>query len=124
MKNKEIKLLNLQMIGNIVFIGTLIVSLILLYNKKLSLLKAKTFLNSKEKDLIYVSNQFIVFILALIFLYINYEKYKDYNNSKEKDLESLNLIASLLIFIATIITLYTASKEVEEGDFILQTPFI
>ena len=96
----------------------------LLYNKKLSLLKAKTFLNSKEKDLIYVSNQFIVFILALIFLYINYEKYKDYNNSKEKDLESLNLIASLLIFIATIITLYTASKEVEEGDFILQTPFI
>lgn len=124
MKKKEIKLLNLQMIGNIVFIGTLIVSLILLYNKKLSLLKAKTFLNSKEKDLIYVSNQFIVFILALIFLYINYEKYKDYNNSKEKDLESLNLIASLLIFIATIITLYTASKEVEEGDFILQTPFI
>lgn len=126
MENKDIQLVNLQMSSNIIFIGTVIVSFLLLYNRKLSLSKKETFLDAKEKYTINLLNQLIVFGLTLIFLYIVYERYKDNNNPKEKDLDLLNLYSSILIVIGAIISLYVAynSSSEEEENIILQSPFV
>lgn len=125
MKNKEIQLVNLQMSSNIIFIGTIIVSFILLYNRKLSLTKNQSFLNARQKYIINLLNQLIVLALTFVFLYIIYERYNDNTNPKEKELDLLNLYSSILIVIGAIITTFVAfnSASEEEEDIILQTPF-
>jgi amino acid transporter len=124
MKNKEIELVNLQMASNIIFIGTIIVSFILLYNRKLSLSKDQPFLNARQKYIINLLNQLIVLALTFVFLYIIYERYNDNTNPKEKELDLLNLYSSILIVIGAIITTFVAFNSAsEEEDIILQTPF-
>ncbi|MDD3267656.1 MAG: hypothetical protein PHC75_10825 [Burkholderiales bacterium] len=126
MKNEEIKLLDIQMVATIIFIASLIISLLLIYNEKLKLLKLKTIFGNKEEQDINIINRIVVLILALVFLYANYKDYELSKTPNELKYNSLELFSSCLITIASIIILYVVvNSEGEDGDLIsLQNPTI
>ncbi|MFA5604122.1 MAG: hypothetical protein WDA12_04680 [Bacilli bacterium] len=76
MKKEKINLLNLNMVGSIIFIITVIVSILLMYNEKLILMGKKPILNKSEVENIQNCNRLILLIVVTVFLYIEYRRYK------------------------------------------------
>ena len=107
MKEEEIKLLNLQIFGIVITLITAIFSIIITYNKKCKLAGKKSFFESVNSFTLILLNRLLIFIVALIFLYINYKFYKiaKENNKKLKNF-ILQIITSYLTLTSAIITLY------------------
>ncbi len=108
-KETEIKLLDIQIIGTIIYILSLFISYLLTYNDKYEAVNGKPWLNKKFSRNISVGNRVIVLILTIIFLYVNY---KNFNLAKQKKSENLSafrlqITASELSAVAAIIVLYT-----------------
>ena len=79
MKN-EIKLIDYEIIGSLLFIGTLFISVILSYNEKLRLEKKEPLFDNKTQKNILIVNKIVVLGIVIFFLYINYEHYiKEFN---------------------------------------------
>lgn len=106
-KDNEVELLNLQMIATILFIGSLIISMIITYNDTQISKKEKPILTNKQAANLSIFNRIFVVILTLIFLYINYQSRE---NAKKDNEElwpfNLQIYASELSLLATIIVLY------------------
>lgn len=115
---KEIKLLDLQNITTILFIGSLIISLYITTEDK----KQRIYPNESHKDMSSISifNRFFVLCLSLSYLYISYETRKIAKNKGEKtDLLNLQVIASEISTLSTIIVLYVVIKSVGENYSII-----
>lgn len=108
---KEIELLDIQMIATVIYIGSLILSIALTYNdKQTTAMKGSIFTNKQSTNLS-IFNRSIVVILTFIFLYINYEN-RNIAKSKKQDIGPFNLqvYAAELSMLATIIVLYVVIK--------------
>ena len=76
-KNSEEKdLLYLQIFGSIIFIITIIVSIILTYNNIERTDKKKPLFNQKQENNISLTNRLIITTIATIFTYISYKFYE------------------------------------------------
>jgi len=128
MKNREyeINILNIQLITSLIVIITVAVSLILTYNQKLDIENKKTIFNKKQTHNISYINRLIILITAIIFLIINYKLYQ-ISKKEGEDLKVyyLQIIASILSTIASIIVFYVVSIE-PTGDEIsdIENPVI
>ena len=127
MKNKEeINILNLQLLTSLIVIITVTVSLLLTYNQKLNLQNKKTIFNKKQTHNISYTNRLIILITAITFLYINYKLY-EISKKEGEDLKVyyLQIIASILTIIASLIVFYVVSIE-PAGDEIsdIENPVI
>lgn len=127
MKNKEeIKLLNIQLITSIIVIITVSLSLILTYNQKLNLENKKTIFNKKQTHNVSYINRLIILLTAIVFLIINYKLYQ-ISKKEGEDLKVyyLQIIASVLTTIASLIVFYVVSIE-PTGDEIsdIENPVI
>ena len=128
MKNKEeeINLLNIQLITSLTLIVAISVSLLLTYNQKLDLENKKTLFNKKQTHNISYTNRLIILITAIIFLIINYKLYQ-ISKKEGEDLKVyyLQILASILTTIASLIVLYVVSIE-PTGDEIsdIENPVI
>lgn len=114
MKNnkEEIKLLNIQLITSLIVIVTVTISLILTYNQKLNLKNKKTIFNKKQTHNISYINRLTILITSIIFLLINYKLYQISKKEGEDLLVyNLQIIASILTTIASIIVFYVVSIE-------------
>ena len=97
--NKEIKLLDYQNILSIIFIITIIISILLTYDEKLKLLNKKLFDDKTAENLC---------IIALLIIYINVIDYK-IGQEKGSNLNPLRhqVEASIFNAISALIVLYT-----------------
>ena len=128
MKNnkEEIKLLNIQLITSLIVIVTVTISLILTYNQKLNLKNKKTIFNKKQTHNISYINRLTILITSIVFLLINYKLYQISKKEGEDLLVyNLQIIASILTTIASIIVFYVVSIE-PAGDEIsdIENPVI
>src|SRR5574344_1033361 len=103
----EIKENDIQIILSLLSIGTIIVSIVLLYNDSLE--KENKLFDNKIKHNINFYNRIFIFIILLLFCYINYNDYIVYKNKgKRTDLDELQIGASILTLIAASIVVYIA----------------
>lgn len=108
-KEDEIKLLDIQIIGTIVYILSLFISYLLTYNDRYEAVNGKPWLNKKVSRNISVGNRVIVLILTITFLYVNYKNFNIVKQKKSENLSAfrLQITASELSVVAAIIVLYT-----------------
>lgn len=97
---------------SLVVIITVILSIVLTYNQKLDIQNRKTFFSKKRTHDISYINRLTILITGIIFLYINYRLYL-IAKEKGEELKAyyLQIIASILTIIASIIVFYVVSKE-------------
>ena len=113
---EELKLINGQIIGIIFFIVTLIVSLLLTYNEKLQREnKPPLFTNKKALDIAFL-NRLIVVLLGLYFLYTSYKR-KNLENNNLNNYINLEIIASWLAFLASVIVFYIVFLNYNNPNF-------
>ena len=111
-KEKESLAITIQIIVSFISIGTVLISIILLYNRQLELNNKKTFLSSDEAQRITTFNRILVVIVLSIFLIINYYLY--YISKEEgENLKpyKLQITASYLTVAAALIGLYVVLKQ-------------
>jgi len=113
---EKIKLIDYQIIATIIFIMSTIFSIFLLYNKKLIILNKEPILQGKESKIADNVNSTIVLIIVLFLQYLNY-KSKNISELENEDIAPINLdiTATYLLIIASIISLYSAYISPEEG---------
>ncbi len=114
-QKQEANLLDLQLIATIVYIGSLIISIFLTYNDKMSVLNLDKIFTEKQNRNLSIFNRLLVVILTCIFLYASYET-KQLAKIKGEKLENFNLqiIASEISLISTLIVLYVVIQS--QGD--------
>ncbi len=120
MKDKEIKLLDLQIVLTVIYIVSLVLSIFLTYNDRIKLSDNKNIFSKKQSKNYSIFNRVLVLVLTLSFLFINYENYKITKQKGEKlDNASLQILASEISTVATIIVLYVVLKSTGEDYTII-----
>ena len=114
-KNKEIKLINSQIIAITIFIITLLISLLLNYNEKLKLENKNLIFLEKQSLYISLINRTIVLIIALYFIYNSYIRQKIDN--KDDFNSNLELLAAFLAFISSFIAFYIVFINLNNNKF-------
>ena len=116
---KEVKLIDIQLLATYAFIFSLIISLMLTYNDKYKTLYGKGFLTKKQNYKISVFNRILIVILSFTFLYIN-KNSKDIAKQKGNNIEpfKLQIAASELSLIAALIVTYVV---ITSGEYSIIT---
>lgn len=107
---QEIKYINYQEIVSVVSIIAVVISITLLQNEKKRLKKELLLFNNKKAKEISLFNRYLLIIVALSFLYINY-KLRSISKINGENLKPYNLqiLASILTVVASIIALYVVT---------------
>ena len=111
-KEKEITAITIQIIASSLSIGTIIISIILLYNHQLELDGKEPFLDPNSAQKLTTFNRLVTLAILISFLLINYFLY--YISKKEGEnltTYKLQIIASYLSVGAALIALYVVLKE-------------
>lgn len=110
-KEKRIELLDYQKVSSILFIISLIISLILIEDERNKINNKKTIENKKAQNIALLQS-IIVLVVSFSFLYIATERYKLSKETKEKDEGDLfvQIETSLLSVISSIIGFYIVYK--------------
>lgn len=109
----EINAITIQIIASIISIGTIIISIILVYNHQLEIEEGKEpFLNAEQAYKLSIFNRSLALIVLIVFLVINYILYK-ISKEEGEDLSPyiLQIVASLLTVGAGAIALYVVLRE-------------
>lgn len=116
---KEIEVLDIQIIATIFFIISLIISIILTYDEKLTLINGQGIFKNKEAQQIALFNRILVVILALAFVYGNYitEKIAEARNKNNVKYLKLQLFSGELSLIGALIVLYIVYKNQGNENF-------
>ena len=113
---KQIELVNGQIIGIILFILTLIVSVIIAYNEKLLRENKSGLFSNKDALNISLINRIVVVILGIYFVYDAYERRK-VSNSYDDPNSNLQILASWLALIASAIIVYIIVNNYKNVNF-------
>lgn len=114
-KNNEINLLEIQIIASILYIASLSLSIILTYNDRQIAKKEKSILTNTQAANLSVFNRGFIVILTLVFLYTTYQSRENAKKENQKIWPfDLQLCASELSLLATVIVLYVVVKTAGE----------
>lgn len=114
-KNNEINLLDIQIIASILYIASLSLSIILTYNDRQIAKKEKSILTNTQAANLSVFNRGFIVILTLVFLYTTYQSRENAKKENQKIWPfDLQLCASELSLLATVIVLYVVVKTAGE----------
>ena len=107
MKEKQVLIIDWQIILSMVFIITILISIIFSYDQRQRLLNKKTIFDKNIDKYLNLFNRIIVLIVILLLLYLNYLDYKinkdNINNPKPYYHQ---IIASVFSVISALIVLY------------------
>ena len=125
MDKEEIRNVNIQFYTLFFSLLSIIISIILTYNDKLSTEGKTSFLGKKTNYNLTLFNRILILSIAIAFLYVNYKSYMN-AKTKEKKLKSyeLQILASLFTLIAASISLYVVSVSTKETLVDLENPVI
>ena len=113
---KQIELVNGQIIGIILFILTLIVSVIIAYNEKLLRENKSGLFSNKDALNISLINRIVVVILGIYFVHDAYER-RRVSNSYDDPNSNLQILASWLALIASAIIVYIIVNNYKNVNF-------
>ena len=103
---EEAKYFNTQIVVTIIFLLSVVVSILLIYDGKLDLEKKERLFTDEQADLISLINRALVVILVLIFLYANYRIIEiDHAKNVDDTYDRANLLPSWLAVAASILIL-------------------
>ena len=125
MDKEETRNVNIQFYTLFFSLLSIIISIILTYNDKLSTEGKTSFLGKKTNYNLTLFNRILILTIAIAFLYVNYKSYMN-AKTKEKKLKSyeLQILASLFTLIAASISLYVVSVLTKETLVDLENPVI
>ena len=106
-KQKELKVINEQIVATILFLGTIIVSLSLSIDKRQKILHKKALYNNGKAKNVALANRIIIIFIILFYLQIDKENLdivKEKHN--QTNLASLQIIAEIITLIAALLALY------------------
>ena len=123
-KQEEIDIINIQLIALLVALVSAIISILITYYQKLDL-EEKNNIDPKNIFNLTLFNRILIIILSFVFLYVNYKLYK-ISKKEGENLKPyiLQIIASLLTIIASIIALYIVSLSTKENIVDIENPII
>lgn len=116
--DKKIRLLNLQLLSTFGFIVALFISFSLTYDKKQNLSKNNRIYDNKTAQNLALIQTILVFLVAILFLYVTYSQYKiskNLHDDDEKDL-FLQTETSVLSVIAALVGLYIVFKNYRKNS--------
>lgn len=126
MQNKDISteklhLIDGQIIANIIFIITVIVAIIFLYNQRLILLDEEPLFSENTSLKTSYYTKIIVIILLVYFLYVGYVNYEDTKNSENFNNDEITnafiiLLSNALVLIAGLMSLYVIYVNYKKGE--------
>lgn len=116
--NQQLFIIDGQLVGCVLYILSLVVSIIIIANQRKRALNQEEFLTNEESQTIALINKIFIVLLILWFLYLNYKSYqlaKDTNQNTS----SLNaqIFASFLSLAAGLITLYVVATDFNNTNF-------
>ena len=116
-ENEErVKYVNVQLIATIGLICALILSFLLIYDKKLNLENKKKLFDDNEAQELAELQSSLVLFMFLLFLYVNYNQYKiskKYNSKDKNELliqEIFALVSVISGIVGLIITISNKNK--------------
>lgn len=110
LQNRQLKIIDGQLVGCILYIISLIVSIIIIVNQRKNALNKEQFLTGEESQTIALTNKIFILFLVILFLYLNFESYrlaKDTN--QDTSALELQIIASILSIAVALIGLYVVA---------------
>lgn len=111
---EEAKLINYEIIGSLIFIGTITISILISYNNKLKIEKKEPLFDDKTARNILITNKTIALLTVILFLYLNYRGYKlTEEQNKDTSLVKAQFIPSILAFISA---LYVLNLSLKQGN--------
>ena len=124
-KSEEIKYIDYQVIISVISIIIVILSITLLYNEQAYLKFKKYIISPKKAKRLSIFNRTLSLITAIAFLYINYKLYV-ISKEENEDLKTykLQIAASILTVIASLIVLYVATTSSIESIGDVENPVI
>lgn len=124
MNKGNLKAIDIQFYTLFFSLISIFISLILTYNQKLIKENKKTLLSDTNSYKLSLFNRILILSIALIFLYVNYKDYKSSNTNKQKKKCNLQIDASILTVIASIISLYVVYNSKPEAIANIQNPIV
>lgn len=109
-QNEQLFLTNGQILASSLFLITIGISIILLYNQKLILENKEPILTEQEALDIALFIKILATILLAFFLYTSVKEYEKNINTKKEEDSFIQVIASSLVLIAAILTLFVIVK--------------
>ena len=120
---KEINIVNNQLIALFIFIISLIVSILLTYNEKLRLENRELLFNEKLNITISLINRIVVVLLGIYFIYDAFERKKLNNETGKRSIpnsnsnDNLQILASCAAFLSSLISLYIILINLKNVNF-------
>jgi len=127
MKEKKLTLLNYQIISSILFIISIVISIVLTYDEKQQVLKKDRLFSETFDKYLNLFNRILSLSIVAFILYINYATY-EIQKQKRSNLDSFRhqIYASIFSLISAIIVLYTVIENWYENPNItsIENPII
>ena len=116
--NQQLFIIDGQLVGCILYILSLIVSIVIIVNQRKRALNQEEFLTNEESQIIALINKVFIILLILWFLYLNYKSYQLAKDTKQSttSLKS-QIFASFLSLTASLITLYVVATDFNNTNF-------
>ena len=125
MKKEEIKYIDYQLIGLGLTLVTTIIGIIITYNQKLGTEKKPKLMTNKQSLILTYINRILILLIGILFLYVNYKFYElTKRKGKETKSEELQIVASFLAIISSIIALYVVTLSGTETIADVENPNI
>ena len=127
MKEKELRLLNYQILTSILFIVSVIISIVLTYDEKKQLLKEHRLFSETFDKYLNLFNRILSLSIVVFILYINYATYQ-IQKEKRSNLDPFRhqIYASIFSIISAVIVLYVVLENWEDNPNItsIENPII
>lgn len=106
-QNQQLFIINGQLLGCILYIVSLVVSIIIILNQRKRALGEEGFLTPEESQLFSLLNKILILAIILWFLYLNYRSKKlSTNTNQDTSSLELQIIASFISIVPALIGLY------------------
>lgn len=107
--NNDTLLLDLQLIATTTFIITSIISLIIIYNEKLTVTKRDNLFSEQQALNLSFYNRIAILIVVILTLYISYMSYKEEEVGSRAQYKSFLILGTnILTIISALVLLYVA----------------
>jgi len=118
--NKQLFIIDGQLIGAILYIVSIIISIIIILDQRRVVLNNDRILTDNEAQSLALANKIFIFLLIIWFLYLNYKSYEFAKNTNQDTTAlKLQIFSSLLTIITGIIGIYVVYTNFENTN--LQT---
>ena len=127
-QNQQLFIIDGQLIGSILYIASLVISIIMILNQRQRAVGKDGFLTPEESQILALLNKIFLLLLILWFLYLDY-KTKDLSANTNQDTSALELQikGSIISIIPALIGLYVvitnfANTNLQTAE--IENPFI